>query len=385
MSDLLNSLPPDPSSTLPVGDHQDPDGLVQEIERLVAQVWDERVKPDRQRAQAAADLEDSMAATPPEFALAPADIKRLYEALFWQGADRTAESLTATIAVRGSAPDKFEVLVDMLATSAWITRATFDREHAVQSLGSHVESDYNSIVGTVIDRLARADVDDRMVSLLAALVETLAGDRTEAIRLVERCAADRNVPPASLLGLRIEIGGHAAIQPLVKQLEHDTKRQLAHLRAKSEHDWTTATRAATFGFHVRVGMTILVFLIGMGITIAAVVQAIGADSGESVLGPGVTLAAGLGAMLAVVYRGPLIDVNDSVSDLSQISVAYMTFMHRLQFVTQHAATEHAYGKLDQTELEQTTHALQTAAVDYNRTIAQVRTERSKRARRKADG
>lgn len=110
-------------------------------------------------------------------------------------------------------------------------------------------------------------------------------------------------------------------------------------------------------------MSICVFVIGMGVTVAAVWQMVSADDGGTLLGPGTSLVAGLTAMLAVIYTGPLKNVRDSVSDLAQASVGFITFMHRLQFVTSLTAADFADGRATYQSLGRTLKFLGDAATD----------------------
>jgi HEAT repeat protein len=179
--------------------------------------------------------------------------------------------------------------------------------------------------------------DNRMTGDLAKLIiqsvgesPLLAGER------VNEYQEAHEIPEAKLRGLRIEIGGETALDPIMETL----KTNLDKYFQEPIHDLNEHTRAmwqrtmvyAQIGFIARITMSILVFLVGMALVAISSWQVLSGNLQldlEQLLGPGVSFVSGLGTMLLIVYTGPLKEIRRSVNDLGIGSAAFIAYVHRV--------------------------------------------------------
>jgi hypothetical protein len=144
----------------------------------------------------------------------------------------------------------------------------------------------------------------------------------------------------------MEVGGSVALQPLRSLLENDFKAPLNETRERALQDWEESSKAARRAFYTTVIMSSCVFAFGLIVSALALWQVIFRDKADQLLGPGVTFALGLSAMIGAFYGGPLRNVHNSVRRFTDANLALITFIHRLQFVGALVATEYAHGRLD---------------------------------------
>lgn len=109
-------------------------------------------------------------------------------------------------------------------------------------------------------------------------------------------------------------------------------------------------------------MSLTVFILG---ALLVVVSASAALFGEldqtAMFGAGTSFVGGLGAMLAVTYRGPLRDVRDSVRDLGSATVLFTGYTHRVLQISHVFSAAYLRGEADLATVEQTTRLLEEAS------------------------
>ena len=77
-------------------------------------------------------------------------------------------------------------------------------------------------------------------------------------------------------------------------------------------------------------MSVVVFVVGMMLLCASSYQFMfGKLEAAQLWGTGATFVSGLGAMLLVVYRGPLREIRNSVSELGIASASFIAYVHRI--------------------------------------------------------
>jgi hypothetical protein len=117
---------------------------------------------------------------------------------------------------------------------------------------------------------------------------------------------------------------------LQRTLDQHFHAPIDQLNALTQDSWQQTMQAARDGFRTRIIMSRIVFGTGIGLlVVSALLFLTGGMEGAALWGAGVSFTSGLGAMLLVVYTGPLRDVRQSVSDLGASSAAYIAFMHRI--------------------------------------------------------
>jgi hypothetical protein len=297
--------------------------------------------------------------------IAPADsLHDLYFALAstsWNPS--ITEPLVEALKSRWAPAKKLAAMVDVLVSSEAATPYVVDFRAMVDSLALRTRDDRIRAARYIVAK-ARETRDHRVTSLLAWLLVSLGGTRSEAASLVQVAVSDDNVPEPDIRPLRIEIGGEAALRPILDAVQNDFSKPLNQLFQKTMSDWRTLTTDAQRGFKARLIMSVTVFVVGLLLTVVSFFVVVFGNQGERILGPGVTLAAGLGSMLAVVYRGPLRDLRAAVADLADTNVGFMGFMHQLQFTAALVRTEYAQGRLDPEKVETTGRILEAAAGEW---------------------
>jgi hypothetical protein len=284
-------------------------------------------------------------------------LTRLYETLVWEGDWFISYKLSRALSCWGEPSAKLRILLNVLVDSPGTTRGMWDERGAAESLGSTNDRQRLEVARMLIDEARTQHSDHRIVELCAGLILGIGRSQGQAAQLIDQVAQDGNIHEKELRPLRVELGGEAAMRPILDQLEAAIGKQLKPLRQKTLEDWNKATKAANSGFTARL------VTVGLAITVAAAWQALSGDKGAALIGPGASLAAGLGSMFAVIYSGPINNIRESVSNLTQASVGFITFMHRLEFTTSFASAEIANGRMNPDSLKQTCDSLERAADD----------------------
>jgi len=231
----------------------------------------------------------------------------------------------------------------------------------------------------LITKAIGAREDQRALALYAGLLVAISrGSTRRAAELVTEVVHAQSIKEPEVRDLRIEIGGRTALKPVLEMLESDFSKPMRRLRHTTMKDWEDASNAAKRAFLIRTLMSVAVFVLGLFVVALSSYQYLFA--GNESWGPGISLAAGLAAVLSVVYSGPLSDVRKSVESLTTTSIGFITFMHRLQFVSGLVASDYAHGKLDYPGLDHAERLLQRAAAQATHQIAPSKNSNSRKPR-----
>jgi HEAT repeat protein len=179
--------------------------------------------------------------------------------------------------------------------------------------------------------------DNRMTGILAKLITQSAGDSALlAGERVNQYQEIHKVPEDQLLGLRVEIGGETALDPILQtlktNLDEHFQKPIHKLNKDTRGMWQRTMLYAQIGFIARITMSILVFLVGMVLVSVSSWQVLSGNLQldlEQLLGPGVSFVSGLSTMLLIVYTGPLKQIKRSVNDLGIGSAAFIAYVHRV--------------------------------------------------------
>jgi predicted RNA-binding Zn-ribbon protein involved in translation (DUF1610 family) len=131
-------------------------------------------------------------------------------------------------------------------------------------------------------------------------------------------------------GKALDILRTAKIKKLEKDLDKNFQPPITKLNKETQEMWQATVKFAQYGFVVRMGLSVIAFIVGMILLILSSWQIIfGKLTLEQMLGPGISFASGLGTMFYVVYRGPLKEIRQSVGDLGIASAAFIAYIHQV--------------------------------------------------------
>ena len=336
-------------------------------EALAAAIEMLRPGPDPSiRAEAATLLAD-LASTLPD--LDAEQVAELYEAFVWVWERAVTGPLSFFLSKKSNSEQKLASLLGCLKRSDWLVRESFDADCAAISLGGGADSAATqALAETIIRRVHQEEWSDRATSLVAVLLISILRSRDQCAVVLNQLAHRERMSDTALQGLRLELGGRIALKPILDVAYNEFAEPLKELRTKTMMDWEKATSSAQVGFVLRVAMSAIVFVVGLLVTCVSTYRVLFAGAGEQLLGPGVSLAAGLAAMLSVVYTGPLSDVKKSVTDLADTDIAFITFMHRLQFTAGLIQSEYAHGKMSQQSIAAAGKRLSEGLDDWSKLI-----------------
>lgn len=210
--------------------------------------------------------------------------------------------------------------------------------------------------------------DERMTGILALLIIQSSGENLGlAGERINKYQTDNNVPVDELRGLRIEIGGKTALDPVLKVLQDDLRDYfrvpIDALNKLTLDDWTKTIRYAQFGFLTRMVMSIVVFAIGVVLLGFSVWRFLaGQLDTTQLLGAGVSFVSGLGTILLITYTGPLVEIKNSVNDLARASAAFIGYVHRVLQISHTYSFYYLTQKINFEEMK-TSSALLEEAMD----------------------
>lgn len=180
-----------------------------------------------------------------------------------------------------------------------------------------------------------AKSDKTLVPVYAALIVSVAeGSLNKAGEYIDQTQRSHQIDPKAIEQLRVEVGGESALEPLLARLGADLKKYfqepIHELNQQTRVEWQKTIKAAHNGFRVRMVMSCLVFIVGLGLLTVAAYQFLFNDlSGNMLWGAGVSFVSGFGAMLLVIYTGPLKDIRQAVSDMGASNAAFIAYIHRI--------------------------------------------------------
>lgn len=176
------------------------------------------------------------------------------------------------------------------------------------------------------------------------LVANADGDPDSVGSAIDAYEAEHQIDGRAFENLRVEVGGTLTLDPILKQLREDLRRNfqepISELNRQTTDMWMATITSARRAFIVRTLMSICVFVIGVALIAASVVLVVfNKLTAIQAAGSGTAFAGGLAATLLTVYSGPLKDIRQSISDLGAANVAFIAFVHQVLQVS-HTFTAH---------------------------------------------
>jgi len=208
-----------------------------------------------------------------------------------------------------------------------------------------------------------------MTAIMAALIiESADGSIRQAGELINEYEEAHKIPQEKLRNLRIQIGGERALDPILGRLEDDLKqyfqKPIESINTQTETNWQKTIRYAQYGFLVRMIMSVVVFLVGIVLLSVSSMQILfGRMQPEQLLGPGVSLASGLGTILLIIYTGPLKEIRKSVNDLGTASAAFIAYVHRVLEISHTFSYYYLRQKITFAEMQKSSQLIQNAMTD----------------------
>lgn len=200
---------------------------------------------------------------------------------------------------------------------------------------------------------------------LGQFMTILCGGSARAGDQVDKYEGEHPSTAGALQWLRIEIGGEVALDPLLDRLREDLRVYFQvpvhQLNEETRANWSGTLRSARQAFTIRVWMSILVFASGM-VVVGASLWMFFTDrsTGSELWGPGVSMAAGLGAMFLVIYSGPLKDIQAATSDLAASNIVFIAYVHRVLQISHIFSARYLKDELSLQDVGETSALIQSA-------------------------
>jgi HEAT repeat protein len=181
-------------------------------------------------------------------------------------------------------------------------------------------------------RLAKQAVASPDERLSAGLVRALASDdkaRASAVRILQRYTSDEDpvVRDRATRALK-DIGGEEAFQTLQELLKSRYIQPSDELQEVSYKVFKDTVERMKGNYETSLTMNQVVFWLGFGVIIIGVVSVFIHPSENKFFGTA-GIVAGLGTLVSLFFFGPLTRVQQALTELVQIEIAFMAFMHRL--------------------------------------------------------
>lgn len=211
------------------------------------------------------------------------------------------------------------------------------------------------VAEALAENLADRTEDRRLVEATAFVLRAVAGGLDTAGNLIDQVGRSRSmsIPDSQLKPLRIEVGGEVALSPFLEERaraqKEDFEEPVRGVLNETQRQWQKTMSSATFAFRAKVWMSIALFVVGLAIIAVGAWRYLAGDS--NLWGPGVSLAAGLGAMAGVTYGTPLKQIREATRELGSSNAAFISFVHRIQQVSFTFTHEYTAGKVGTAELE----------------------------------
>ncbi len=260
--------------------------------------------------------------------------KRLREYIDWQG--KTAQLLLVLQAGRLTRAD---IDAPLIITAVNPPEASPERL-----------SDY--FIAQAIDN----EQDERITAVLAALIiasanssMTLAAERIDAYQQKSGVTAEQ------LQQLRVEVGGSKALDPILRQLGENLKKNFQEpindLNERTSKVWRQTILIAQIGFILRATMSVSLFFIGAYLVLDSY-QAIKSGIDPALIyGPSVSFVAGLGTMLTMIFTGPLKEIRKAVGDVGTATTVFIAYIHRILQISHTFSYYYLQRKINFEELE----------------------------------
>lgn len=294
---------------------------------------------------------------------APDGIPLLVQKLFYDPDDALKLAARDALARIEDWKTKVDQILQVLANSD-LQREALDGDlllKAMLPLDTEVVENKNILTDYLIQQTTGQDA--RMLAILAELIVSSAGGSMErAGKRLNDPKVCGNILPETLQELRIQIGGKAALDPIMQELRKDLdlyfQKPIHELNLQTQASWLSTIRYAQAGFIIRMLMSVAVFIIGIILLWLSSQQLIfGQRVAQDLFGPGITFIGGLGTMLLVIYSGPLKEIRQSINDLGAASAAFIAYIHRVLQISHTFSVYYMTQKITFAEMEKSSQMI----------------------------
>lgn len=276
--------------------------------------------------------------------------------------------------------ERLNIILDSVLNTPSVNRTNLDQRALTIALHPRSADDRQKMIDRLVTE-ATTRLGRRPMALIAGLLIVIAGNMEDAGQDLNAAAERLGLNENELRALRIQVGGEAALTPLLRSIDTDLeiyfRKPLHDLREQTETNWRETMHSAQQAFKVRVLMSILVFLIGLVLVAASAVAVMAGHDTSTIFGPGVSLVSGLGTMLLVVYTGPLKDIRVSVTDLGSANAAFIAYVHRVSEISHTFTAKYLAGHVEYDDLTTSCTLLSNASRDA---IKELQTQKPKSGR-----
>jgi len=144
---------------------------------------------------------------------------------------------------------------------------------------------------------------------------------------------------------------------------------------KSTNSWSDSITYARLNYVILLGMSMIIFLIGITLLIIPVGQLANQQIKlETAFATGLSLLTGLGLIISLFYGGPFKNINNTINRLNRTHVAFVGFMTRISQIAIAFEHEYTYGDLhgdldkENSKLEKFSKLLDDATDDIAKTL-----------------
>jgi hypothetical protein len=265
----------------------------------------------------------------------PEALRLLCRALVTETDYSVQSKLATVLKTLGTWQERVSQFVESCRASH-VQRAGMNEKLFIEALSPSEEelADNRFLLPDTLIEQAR-DQDERVSSILAQLIIASAGDSRLAGERLSVYEKKHGLAPDALNRLRIEMGGTAALQPLIgpreqQGLETYFQIPVQRLNDRTQAQWENTIKFAQWGFVLRMVMSVGVFVGGCILLWASSVKILSGELDQAKLwGPGISFVSGLGSMLLIIYTGPLKEIRRSIMDLGASSAAFIAYVHRV--------------------------------------------------------
>jgi hypothetical protein len=297
----------------------------------------------------------------------PSGLDELWAAYLYRTHVQGGQELAAQLGgVLHSLPDRLAILTAL-------SNLLMDKGYSLDAQDPHqlawvaAVKDEEAAARLLLKPLEDGALNARGVEVAAFLIKSLTGSADAAGALVNRIALDSPLDESGLRNLRVLIGGLVAMGPILEQqnvlVRKDFLKAVSQGTRQIDTAWRSTVQSAQGAFTAKLWMSILVFGVGLCITVVSAWQVIFNGAAGQLWGPAVSMAAGLGAMLTVVYSRPLREIARSVIELGTACAAMSAFVARVAEVNYAFASQYSRGQLDSLGVKSYGDLLDEAARD----------------------
>jgi hypothetical protein len=171
--------------------------------------------------------------------------------------------------------------------------------------------------------------DEGLRSALARALSVETKSRQKAVGLLKTYIHDDNPEVKQRITDALkEMGGQEAFESLQALLQTRYIQPSEQLQATSQQVFDTTVSRMKKNYDTNVLMNQIIFFLGILVVISGIVVEIAFPAENRFFGTA-GIIAGLGTLVSLFFFGPLKKIQQAITELIQVEVAFMSFMHRI--------------------------------------------------------